>query len=422
MRLPTVNAVTFRTAFLAFALLAGCSRAAATPEEEVRPAPVKVVNARQLLIGQKTELLGTTQALPSHVASISAPFEGRLYSVLGGTNGQAILEGQMVKAGDAIAQLDVRLLEAGREEAKATLEDLNEQKKQAEYAVEQAGLEVKRLEDLEALDRNTNNKLVRPLEMKKARLAYQDAESKLRGVIAKLAAGQAKVKSLNDQIELSTLRAPIAGRLGLLHVVTGQSLPVGTAVAEVLDLSEIDVISFVPQHSMSMLALGMAARIKSSDESATKQSSIPIGKIVYLAQQAQAETGNYAVKIRFPNPDLKLRANAVVTVEVQTEPEKSRLTIPDTALMEDQDPPGVVVLEELKVEKTKEGKEEKRGKARLLRATIGARDRNWHVVELLALEVAETKEAVALKDTLIVVEGGHGLHDGDLIKIQVDDD
>ena len=342
--------------------------------------------------------------------------------MLKGTGGQAVEEGQLVKAGDVIAQLDVRLLEASRDEARATQEDLNEQKKQAELAVEQAGLEVKRLSDLEAMDRGSNNPLVRPLEKEKARLIQQDAQSKLRGVMARQVAGQAKIKSLNDQIELSTLRAPITGRLGLLQVVPGQSLAVGSAVAEVLDLAEIDVISFVPQRSIGLLTLGMNARIKSSEESATKESIGPTGKIVYVAQQAQAETGNYAVKIRFPNPDLKLKANAVVSVEVQTEQDKERMTIPDSALMEDQDPPGVVVLEDLKVVKTKEGKEEKRGKARLLRATIGARDRAWHVVELLALENAETKEMVPLKEALIIVEGGHGLHDGDLVKIQVEED
>lgn len=409
-------------ALLSAVALAGCNRSAPAPEEEVRPAPVKVVSARLLVIGQKIELLGTTKALPNHLARISAPFEGRLYSILKAPGGQALEEGQVVKAGDVIAQLDIRLLEASRAEAVATLEEMNEQKKQAEYAVQQAGLEVKRLDDLALLDQGSNNKLVRPLEKEKARLAQQDAESKLRGVMARQAAGQAKVKSLNDQIELSSLRSPIAGRLGLLQVVPGQSLAVGAAVAEVLDLSEVDVISYVPQHTVTQLAMGMPARIKSTEESAIKESNGPLGKIVYIAQQAQAETGNYAVKIRFPNPDLKLKANAVVTVEVQIEEDKQRMTIPDSALMEDQDPPGVVVLQDLKVEKTKEGKEEKRGKARLLRATIGARDRSWHVVELLALENAETKEMVPLKEALFIVEGGHGLHDGDLVKIQVEDD
>lgn len=407
---------------LYIAALAGCHHADPVAEEEIRPAPVKVVLARLLVIGQKTDLLGTTQALPNHLARISAPFEGRLFSILKTPDGKAVDEGQLVKAGDVIAQLDVRLLEASRAEAVATLEEMNEQKKQAEYAVQQASLEVKRLDDLAMLDQGSSSKLVRPIEKEKARLAWQDAESKLRGAIARQTAGLAKVKSLNDQIDLSTLRSPIAGRLGLLQVVPGQSLAVGVAVAEVLDLAEIDVISYVPQHTVTQLAIGMPARIKSTEESAAKESNGPLGRIVYIAQQAQAETGNYAVKIRFPNPDLKLKANAVVTVEVQIEEDKQRMTIPDSALMEDRDPPGVVVLDDSKIEKTRDGKEEQRGKARVLRATIGVRDRSWHVVELLSLENAETKEMVPLKDALIIIEGGHGLHDGDLVKIQAEED
>ncbi|HQR09041.1 MAG TPA: efflux RND transporter periplasmic adaptor subunit [Gemmatales bacterium] len=412
--------VLISTMGLAAAFLCGCTRSAPAPEEEVRLAPVKVVNARLLSIGQKIELLGTTQPLPGLVARISAPFEGRLFSILKGTKGESLSEGQSVNSGDVIAQLDIRLIEASRDEARGLLQDLVEQKKQAEYAVEQSGLEVKRLEDLEKLDQNSNSKLVRPLEMKKARIALLDAESKLRGVQARQIAAEAKLNSFANQIELSTLRTPIAGRLGLLQVVPGQSLAIGAAIAEVIDLSQIDVISFVPQHIVSQLALEMPATIKSSDES--KNSVGPTGKIVYLAVQAQAETGNYAVKIRFPNPDMKRRANAVVAVEVQTQPEKQRLTIPDTALMEDQDPPVVVVLEDLKVEKNKEGKELKKGKARIVRATVGVRDRAWHVIELLGLETAETKEMVPMKEAMIIVEGGIGLHDGDLVKIQVEED
>ena len=37
----------------------------------------------------------------------------------------------------------------------------------------------------------------------------------------------------------------------------------------------------------------------------------PEGKVEYIADQAEAETGCFAVKVRFPNKDLKLRANAV---------------------------------------------------------------------------------------------------------------
>ena len=39
---------------------------------------------------------------------------------------------------------------------------------------------------------------------------------------------------------------PIAGRLGMMQVVQGQTLAVGSAVADVVDLETIDVLCFVP--------------------------------------------------------------------------------------------------------------------------------------------------------------------------------
>src|SRR5208283_1154916 len=115
---------------------------------------------------------------------------------------------------------------------------------------------------------------------------------------------------------------------------------------------------YVPPRTFAQLAVNQNARLLNVE-------GMPQGKVVFLAVQAQAETGNFAVKLRFPNPDLRLKANMVMRAEVQTQPEQKRLTIRDTALMEDQDPPGVVVVEEVKTEKDK-----KIGEAKVLRAII----------------------------------------------------
>src|SRR4029079_17024992 len=175
-------------------------------------------------------------------------------------------------------------------------------------------------------------KLLRYQELPKARIALQDAESRRRGVVARQAAGQAKVKAMSEQIELSTLRAPIAGRLGLVQVVPGQSLAVGSAIAEVIDLEEVDVLSYVPPSTAARLAVGQPARVRPAGEGGTESG--PSGKLIFVAVQAQPETGKHAVKLRFTNPEWKLRANAVVTLEVQTQSEKERLSVPEAALME----------------------------------------------------------------------------------------
>src|SRR5207248_5236788 len=106
----------------------------------------------------------------------------------------------------------------------------------------------------------------------------------------------------------------------------------------------------------------------------------PTGRVAFVAVQAQADMCNFAVKDRFPNRERGLRASAVLRVQVLNQPEKQRLTIPEAALLEDQEPPVVIVAEEVTTAKDAEGKEEKRGQARQLQAVLGIRDREQHRV------------------------------------------
>src|SRR5438876_236440 len=82
-----------------------------------------------------------------------------------------------------------------------------------------------------------------------------------------------------------------------------------------------------------------------------------------------------------------------VSAYVQTQPAKERFTIPEAAVTEDQERPSVVVVEDVKTQK--KGDEELQiGKVRKLFATLGVRDRERHVIELVSLEDAEKKAPV----------------------------
>jgi hypothetical protein len=109
----------------------------------------------------------------------------------------------------------------------------------------------------------------------------------------------------------------------------------------------------------------------------------------------------------------------VQRIQIRTQPEQKRLVIPLAALMEDQEPPGVVVVDEVKMVDNPDGTTEKRGKAHKRRAILGVRDRGRQLVEVLTLEDREKKECFAVKDAWFVVEGGHGLHDEDIVKLEV---
>jgi RND family efflux transporter MFP subunit len=396
--------------------LVGC-RSSAPPEEETHAAPVHAEPAKKVVVGEWTELLGTTQPLPNRSARISAAVEGHVLSVLGDGTGSAVVEGQQVKPEQIVVQLDDRVVRANRDKLRATLKDLDEQQKQAGFALELATIDVRRLEDLQQnKSSNASVPLVSRVELEKARITQKDAESKQKSATAKRDAAMADLKGLDRQLDFFALKSPIAGRLGIVQAVPGQTLTPGTVVADVVDLSEIDVLSYAPPATAAKLALDQPARLvlgENADLSKPLQ-----GKVVFIGVQALPETGNVAVKIRFANPDFGMRANSIVHVNVLTQPERERLTIPEAVLSEDRDVPTVVVVEDVKTEKKGE-EETKLGKARRLEAKIGVRDREHHVVELIALEDPEKKkEKVSPDGLLFVTEGGQGLKNDDKVKVE----
>ncbi len=202
----------------------------------------------------------------------------------------------------------------------------------------------------------------------------------------------------------------------MVHAVAGQELAIGTSVAEVIDLDEIDVLCFVPARTVAHLHLDQLVRIDDVGELTDDPSKVEHGRIVFISDQAQAETGTVAVKARFPNRTRRLRANTLLRVRVLTEKKPDCLSIPEAALLEDQEEPAVLVVTTEK-KKNEKGEEEEEHQVHKYQVKLGLRDRDKHKVEIVGLIDAKEKKAVPLeKDTLFVVEGGHGLEDGDLVK------
>jgi RND family efflux transporter MFP subunit len=420
----TVLANSLRASSLLLALIlvvaaAGCHQVAPPPEEEEHPqAPVQAVAAQEVVMGEWADLFGTTLPLPNRSARVSTTVEGHVLSVLGDGNGPAVVEGQRVEKGQVIVQMDDRVLRATRAKLQATLDELKEHQKQAGYAVELATIDVNRLREL-SQGGSTGGAvpLVSKVELEKAVVMQKDARSKMKAGEDKDAAARADLKAVDEQLKFYTLRAPIAGRLGIVNAVPGQTLSPGTVVADVVDLDQIDVLCYSPPAVAARLALGQRAKLSLEETASADAKDAIEGKIAYIAVQSQPETGNVAVKVRFPNPDLRLRANAVVRVFVLTRPEQKRLTIPEAAVMEDLEVPTVVAAVDVETEK-KGDEEVKLGKARKLHAALGVRDRDRRVVEILGLEDPATKEKVDPRGVLFVTEGGHGLQDKDVVEVR----
>jgi RND family efflux transporter MFP subunit len=437
MSLPTRGAISafrrsrsWRRPALAAILLcaAGCARPAAPAEEKAPPATVKWEGPVQGALEEWTELLGTTVPLPDRVARVSAPVEGRVQSVLSDANGKAVVEGQRVEAGTVLVQLDPTVVQAALAKSDAAQEVLKEEQRQAQYAVELAQAEVERLRQLQLSDdRNSGGprSLVSPADRLKADIALKDAQSRQSAAAGRLTAGAKEQEALRAQLKLHTLTSPIAGRVGRLLVVRGQTLSVGTAVADVVDLDEqIDVLCFVPPALVGKLKTGQPAISGGFDS--PKGTVEAEGEIVYIADQAEPETGNFAVKVRLSNKEAKLKANRVLRIRVLTGPGKECLNIKESAVQEDDEQPTVVIVTDVKVGTNADGKEETTGIARRVKVVLGMRDRTLHQVEIVRLEDPEKDPAKRwtgeVKDALFVVEGGQGLQTGDAVKLEVEED
>jgi len=433
---PRVGAV-----LLLAALGWGCAKPKPAEEEKRPPAPVKVDGGDTEDDAGWAELVGVTQPLPEKVARITAAVEGRVLKPIAG-------EGDPVEAGQPILQFDDTLAKANFEKTQANVKDLEQQRDQARTAAKVADIEYNRLQSLVSTGKERKERLVSDIEVEKALLAKQDAASKLTAAEVRASAGETELKAAQALLKYYTPSSPVGGRVGQLLVTPGQTVTVGTPLVDVFDLDEIDVLCYVPRALATRLAerrkelndWGPPARILPSSGSSEEVKA----QVVFVAEQAQPETGLFAVKARMENADRRLRVNSVVRVRLQTEGNDKRFVVPESAVMEDSDPPTLFAVVDVETKKNAEGKDEKFGKALKLNVKLGVRNRDEHWVQVVEAEDDKKTKYVVGKEKngkklelreaardgkkegrkldLFITEGNYGLKDGDAVKVAEEDE
>src|SRR5205823_4316888 len=158
-----------------------------------------------------------------------------------------------------------------RDKMVAMLDELKETRKQADLAYQILALDVDRLVKLNPSGTNeTALPLVSKFELQTKRLLQEDAESKQHAVAAKEKTIRAELQALEVQLDFYQLKTPIAGILGPIQVVLGQTLTPGTVVADVTDLSHIDVVAFAPPRTAKKLRVDHSVWLGGKDPSESK--------------------------------------------------------------------------------------------------------------------------------------------------------
>lgn len=144
---------------------------------------------------------------------------------------------------------------------------------------------------------------------------------------AKQAAAQ--VDSVKSQLEKKSIRAPFAGKLGVLQVSTGQDLRDGDPIVSLQKLNPILVNFFLPQRELARLQQNLTVRVSSRDFPDLQLT----GTITAFNPEVDAATRNVKVQARLDNAGERLLPGMFVDVTIVFPERQQVLAIPVTAIL-----------------------------------------------------------------------------------------
>jgi HlyD family secretion protein len=215
---------------------------------------------------------------------IDTKFAGRIAAVLAD-------EGDVVHAGQVVAQMDTRDLEASLKQAEAQIEQTEHSIAAARAELEQAssqvtltGQELQRARTLRQKGFETQEVVdQRQSQFNVARAVYVAAQARIDGATAARDAAVHSANVIRVNIADSTLVAPKDGPIQYRLANVGEVLGVGGRVFTMLDMSYVYMDIFLPTADAGRIQLGADARIVLDAQPNTP---VP-AKTVFVASQNQ---------------------------------------------------------------------------------------------------------------------------------------
>ncbi len=241
---------------------------------------------------------------PLRKVTLAAEVEGVVVEI-------AAEEHSFVEAGAAIVQVERSLLQAAADRAEAA-----RQRAAADYQLAQ--LEKERQQSLRERNATSAAELDRAKSTARARLAD------LRGAVAVL-------DDANVRLHKATIRAPFAGVLNTLDLEPGAYLRRGDKVAEILDLSEIEVEVGVTDRQVVALRPGDPVTVE-VDVFPREQFA---GVITRLGRAADDQTQKYPVVVRLPNDDGRLLSGMLGRVRFDLGEREPSIRVPRAAMLKE---------------------------------------------------------------------------------------
>jgi HlyD family secretion protein len=193
---------------------------------------------------------------------ITTKYSGRLLAILA-------KEGDMVEAGQALANMDVQDLKAQLKQAEAEVRQTRQKHIFAAAVIEQRKSELalsgndlsrsRRLYEsksvsLQKLQHDETAEQTAKASLEAARAQQADAEAAIEGAVA-------KTEEIKTHLEDNVLKSPISGRVLYRLAEPGEVLPAGGKALTLLDLSDVYMTIFLSTEQAGKINIGSDARI-----------------------------------------------------------------------------------------------------------------------------------------------------------------
>ncbi len=282
--------------------MGGCRK---DPPPTVPPTPVVVSTAE--LRAVPFELAATGSVEPLQAVAVQPQVSGPIVRV-------RFKEGQDVKRGDVLFEIDARPFRSALQQAEAVLA---RDRATARNAKQEAG----RYEALAQKEYVTAQQ-------------FEQARTTAAASAATVAGSQAALEEARLNLQYATIRAPIAGRTGSLRVREGNLVRAAdaTPLVTINQIRPILVRFALPAANLALVqryrASGVGVRAAPVGAGDTS-----VGVLSFVDNAVDTATGTILLKGTFPNRDGRLWPGEFVSVRLQLYVQEDALVVPSVAVV-----------------------------------------------------------------------------------------
>ena len=292
-----------------------------------KPTPVQFGKVALQDLQAKVSANGKIQATKK--VDISATVPGQVTQL-------AVQEGDQVKKGQFLLQLDSVNFRAGARSSEFSMQALLKDLDSARFNAEQAKA------DLERAEKNHSSGILADADLQRARTTASTTDSALLAAEQRVEQSRAMLEGAKDTLSKTTIRAPMDGIVtakrieeGEVAVIGIQNQP-GTVLLTISDMSVVEAEMEIDETSIPSVKLGQDARVhidaypnQPFDGTVTEVGNSPI-----VATTGQAnEAIKFKVKVQLKNPPQGIKPGLSVQADILTGFRPKALTVPLQALV-----------------------------------------------------------------------------------------